>query len=245
LKVGIGLVLTPRYSTQIVINSDACGLLARTATPNTLVTNYASHFNSQQDFTDTKLGESYSAAMQMAPIMIQGTSSHVGKTTIVAGLCRLFANRGLRVAPFKSQNMSLNCFATENGEEVARATAVQAAGARQTPIVHMNPLLLRPKSDEVCQFIIHGKPAMDVSAADYFLSGRLQELKLNAIRESISHLCSHYDLIVAEGAGSCAEPNLRAMDGVNMGAPAGTLSDAIFLRRKTAPTHTIEARDRS
>jgi adenosylcobyric acid synthase len=151
------------------------------------------------------------------PIMIQGTSSDAGKTTIVAGLCRLLANRGLKVAPFKSQNMALNSYVTESGEEIARATAVQAFGARQVPIVHMNPLLLKPKADDVSQLIVHGKALIDVTAKDYFLSDALQDVKIAAIRESIAYLRQHYDLIIAEGAGSCAEPNLRKLDVVNMG----------------------------
>ena len=153
----------------------------------------------------------------LQPIMLQGTSSDAGKTTLVAGLCRLFANRGLRVAPFKSQNMALNSFVTAAGGEIGRATAVQAAGARQEPIVEMNPLLLKPKSDEVSQLIINGKAWSDVSAREYFLSDKLQNLKLDAIRAAIEHLKANYDLIIAEGAGSCAEPNLRRLDVVNMG----------------------------
>ena len=153
----------------------------------------------------------------MQPIMIQATSSDAGKTTIVAGLCRLFANRGYKVTPFKSQNMALNSYVTESGEEIARATAVQAFGARQAPIKHMNPLLLKPKADDVSQLIVHGKALRDVTSKEYFLSNALQGLKLAAIRESINYLRQHYDLIIAEGAGSCAEPNLRELDVVNMG----------------------------
>ncbi|WP_394823582.1 cobyric acid synthase [Pendulispora albinea] len=149
--------------------------------------------------------------------MIVGTSSNSGKTTVVAGLCRLFANRGLAVAPLKSQNMALNAYVTADGGEIAQATAMQARGARQEPIVHMNPLLLKPKSDDVAQLIVHGKARMDVSARDYFLEDGLQGLKIGAIEESIAHLKSRFDLIVAEGAGSCAEPNLRRLDVVNMG----------------------------
>lgn len=149
--------------------------------------------------------------------MLQGTSSDAGKTTLVAGLCRLFANRGFRVAPFKSQNMALNSFVTKTGGEIGRATAVQAAGARQEPIVEMNPLLLKPKADDVAQLIIHGKAWGDVSARDYFLFDKLQDLKLNAIRTAIEYLKSNFDLIIAEGTGSCAEPNLRKLDVVNMG----------------------------
>ncbi len=153
----------------------------------------------------------------MDPMMIQGTGSECGKTTLVAGLCRLLANRGLRVAPFKSQNMSLNCYVTDDGEEIARSTVVQATGARERAIVHMNPILLKPKADDVSQLIVHGRPVRDVSAQEYFLSDRLQELKLRAIGESISYLRDRFDVIIAEGAGSCAEPNLRKFDVVNMG----------------------------
>jgi adenosylcobyric acid synthase len=165
----------------------------------------------------------------MKPIMIQAIGSDAGKTVLVAGLCRLFANRGLRVAPFKSQNMALNSFVTVDGGEIGRATAVQAAGARQEPSVHMNPLLLKPKADDVVQLIVHGKPLRDVSAKEYFLAPeRLQQLKLDAIGESIAHLRRNYDLIIAEGAGSCAEPNLRRLDVVNMGA-AHLLEARVFI----------------
>jgi adenosylcobyric acid synthase len=165
----------------------------------------------------------------MKPIMIQAIGSDAGKTTLVAGLCRLFANRGLRVAPFKAQNMALNSYVTADGGEIGRATAVQAAGARQAPNVHMNPLLLKPKADDVAQLIVHGKPLRDVSASEYFLAPeRLQQVKLAAITESIAYLKRHYDLIVAEGAGSCAEPNLRSVDVVNMGA-AHLLEARVFI----------------
>lgn len=149
--------------------------------------------------------------------MLVGTSSHAGKTTLVAGLCRLFADRGLKVAPFKSQNMSLNSFATLNGEEIARSTAVQAFAARQEPTVHMNPILLKPKNDTESQVIIHGKVVRDAMAKDYFFSQEWYQLKLRAVQNSIDSLKSSYDLIIAEGAGSCAEPNFRENDLVNMG----------------------------
>lgn len=171
----------------------------------------------RQRLTAQSLGIENPALANMQPLMIQGTSSNAGKTTLVAGLCRLFANRGLRVAPFKSQNMALNSYVTEGGEEIARATAVQAQGAKQQPIVHMNPLLLKPKADDVSQLIVHGRALMDVSSEEYFLSDSLQPIKLKAIRESIAYLKENYDLIIAEGAGSCAEPNLRKLDVVNMG----------------------------
>lgn len=161
--------------------------------------------------------------------MIQAIGSDAGKTTLVSGLCRLFANRGLKVAPFKTQNMSLNSYVTADGGEIARATAVQAAGARQEPNAHMNPLLLKPKADDMAQLIVHGKPLRDVNAAEYFVAPeRLQQLKLAAIIESIAYLRQHYDVVVAEGAGSCAEPNLRLLDVVNMGA-AHLLDARVFI----------------
>lgn len=159
--------------------------------------------------------------------MIQGTGSHSGKTTLVAGLCRHFANQGLRAAPFKSQNMSLNSFVTENDEEIARATAVQARAARQKPIVHMNPILLKPKSDGLSQMIVHGKAVRDVGP-ELFVTDAYRDLRLEAIRRSIEVLESGYDLIVAEGAGSCAEPNLRRYDLVNMGI-AHLLGARVFI----------------
>jgi len=155
--------------------------------------------------------------MKRAPLAIFGTSSHAGKTTITAGLCRLFARRGLRVAPLKSQNMSLNSYATRHGEEIARSTAVQARAAMQEPTVAMNPILLKPKADDLSQLILLGKPYADVSAAEYFGSDKLQALKWQAIDEAIASLRRDFDLIVIEGAGSCAEPNLRALDVVNFG----------------------------
>ncbi len=153
----------------------------------------------------------------MKPLMILGTSSHAGKTTLVAGLCRLFANRGLKVTPFKSQNMSLNSFATIHGEEIARSIAVQAFAARQVPTVHMNPILLKPKNDQESQVIIHGKSVGDAMAKEYCFSPAWHERKTQAVHTSIDALRTSFDLIIAEGAGSCAEPNFIANDLVNMG----------------------------
>lgn len=163
--------------------------------------------------------------------MILGTGSHCGKTTIVAGLCRYFADLGLRVAPFKSQNMALNSFVTESCQEIARSIAVQAQGARQEPSVAMNPILLKPKSDTHCQLIINGQPVRDVSAEENFFDPTLRAEKLAAIAQAIKELQANYDLIIAEGAGSCAEPNLANVDVVNLtvakllGARAFVLGD--------------------
>jgi adenosylcobyric acid synthase len=148
--------------------------------------------------------------------MILGTGSGVGKSTLVAGLCRVFARRGIRVAPFKAQNMALESVVTAEGGEIGRATALQAIAARQEPSIHMNPLLLKPKNDGESQLVIHGQPVRDVTAADYFAGQSLAAIKEAAIDASLAHLRERYDLIVAEGAGSCAEPNLRAVDVVNI-----------------------------
>jgi len=165
-------------------------------------------------------------------LMVQGTGSHVGKSVIVAALCRIFANQGLRVAPFKAQNMALNSFVTADGCEVGRATAVQATAARAPLQVEMNPILLKPKGEKEAQLILNGKPYADVSAFDQFHQNKaLRALKWDAIRDSLSTLSETYELIVIEGAGSPAEVNLRAFDLVNMevarhcGAPVLLVTD--------------------
>jgi len=111
--------------------------------------------------------------------------------------------------------MALNSFVTLKGEEIGRSTAVQARGARLEPSVHMNPILLKPKADAMSQLIVHGRAVRDVSSKDYFASDGLREMKWNAVTQSVEQLQAEYELIVAEGAGSCAEPNLRAIDIVN------------------------------
>jgi adenosylcobyric acid synthase len=164
----------------------------------------------------------------LKPIMIVGTGSDVGKTTFVAGLCRLYAQRGIKVVPFKSQNMSLNSFATLNGEEIARSTAVQAFAAGLEPSVHMNPILLKPSSDFESQVIMHGKVEKTAAAKDYFYSPSWHQRKQQVVLESIEELKASYELIIAEGAGSCAEPNFREKDLVNMGI-AHLLDADVFL----------------
>src|SRR5688572_14378827 len=101
-------------------------------------------------------------------VMLLGTGSDVGKTTLVTGLCRALSNRDVRVAPFKAQNMALESVVTEDGGEIGRATAVQASAARVVPTVDMNPILLKPKDDQCSQLIVHGQPVRDVTAMDYF-----------------------------------------------------------------------------
>lgn len=146
--------------------------------------------------------------------MVLGTSSHVGKSLLTAALCRIFAQHGYRVAPFKSQNMSLNSAATVEGLEIGRAQALQAEAAGILPSVHMNPILIKPSGDNSCQVMVRGKIWGRITAADYHLR-RVIEL-LPIVRESFKILASQYDVVVLEGAGSPAEINLRQHDIVNM-----------------------------
>ena len=147
-------------------------------------------------------------------IMIQGTGSSVGKTVLVAGLCRIFAEDGYRVAPFKSQNMALNSFVDIEGLEMSRGTVVQAEAAYEVPRAFMNPILLKPNSDNNSQVIINGKVAYTANAKDYF--SKSKELKQIAL-ESYKILENNFDIAVLEGGGSPAEINLREYDLVNMG----------------------------
>ncbi|WP_305985495.1 cobyric acid synthase [Roseibium sp. MMSF_3544] len=147
-------------------------------------------------------------------IMIQGTGSNVGKSLIVAGLCRLFTNRGLNVRPFKPQNMSNNAAVTADGGEIGRAQALQAMGCRVPLSVHMNPVLLKPETDTGAQVIVQGKRFGTMKAREY---GKQKEKLLPKTLESFSKIGSTADLIIVEGAGSPAEINLRAGDIANMG----------------------------
>lgn len=147
-------------------------------------------------------------------IMVQGTGSSVGKTLIVAGLCRIFAQDGYKVSPFKSQNMALNSFVDIDGLEMSRGTVIQAEAAYQIPRAFMNPILLKPNSDNNSQLIINGLAKCNLAARDYF--SRSKELKKIA-RESYKYIEENFDICVLEGAGSPAEINLREFDLVNMG----------------------------
>jgi adenosylcobyric acid synthase len=147
-------------------------------------------------------------------IMVLGTSSHVGKSLITAALCRIIADAGYRVAPFKSQNMSLNSAPTVEGLEIGRAQALQAEAARIAPSVHMNPILLKPAGDMTAQVIVGGKIWGRLSASDYH-QRRVVEL-LPIVRQSYENLASQYEVVVLEGAGSPAEINLKKHDIVNM-----------------------------
>jgi adenosylcobyric acid synthase len=150
-------------------------------------------------------------------LMIQGTGSHVGKSLIVAGLCRAFANRGLEVRPFKPQNMSNNAGVTADGGEIGRAQMLQARAARVPASVHMNPVLLKPETDTGAQVIVQGKRVATLAAREY--GGRKAAL-LPAVLESFARIGEGADLVLVEGAGSPAEINLRAGDIANMGFAA-------------------------
>jgi adenosylcobyric acid synthase len=147
-------------------------------------------------------------------IMVLGTSSHVGKSLLTAALCRIFAQEGYRVAPFKSQNMSLNSAVTPDGLEIGRAQALQAEAAGIPASVHMNPILLKPSGDMTSQVVVRGKIWGKLSASDYHLR-RVEEL-LPIVRESYEILAAQNDILILEGAGSPAEINLKAHDIVNM-----------------------------
>ena len=157
-------------------------------------------------------------------IMVQGTTSNAGKSLTVAALCRIFAQDGYRVAPFKSQNMALNSFITADGMEMGRAQVVQAEAAGLAPDVRMNPILLKPTSDCGSQVIVNGKPIGNMRAAEYF---RFKTQLIPDIMQAYNSLAAENDIIVIEGAGSPAEINLKAQDIVNMGM--AKLADAPVL----------------
>lgn len=150
----------------------------------------------------------------MKALMIQGTASGVGKSVVVAGLCRLLARNGVRVAPFKPQNMSNNAAVTADGGEIGRAQALQAFAAGIAPSVDMNPVLLKPEGDCTTQVILRGQVAGKLEAI-HFKQDRQQWLSL--VLASFAKLQRDYDVVLVEGAGSPAEPNLRAGDIANMG----------------------------
>ena len=152
--------------------------------------------------------------MRARAIMVLGTSSHVGKSLLTAALCRIFAQAGYRVAPFKSQNMSLNSAVTPEGLEIGRAQALQAEAAGILPSVHMNPILLKPSGDATSQVIVRGKIWNQLSASEYHLDS-VHEL-LPIVTESYEILAAQHDIIILEGAGSPAEINLKQHDIVNM-----------------------------
>ncbi|MGR8011293.1 cobyric acid synthase [Streptomyces hypolithicus] len=167
-------------------------------------------------------------------LLVAGTTSDAGKSVVTAGICRWLARRGVKVAPFKAQNMSLNSFVTREGAEIGRAQAMQAQAARVEPTALMNPVLLKPGSDRSSQVVLLGKPVGEMSARGFFggaggsggsggsysgktLYGGRQEALLGTVTDCLRELRGTYDAVICEGAGSPAEINLRRTDIVNMG----------------------------
>lgn len=147
-------------------------------------------------------------------LMLMGTGSDVGKSLIAAGLCRLFADRGLEIRPFKPQNMSNNAAVTVDGGEIGRAQALQARAARIDPTVHMNPILLKPETTTGAQVIVQGRRTATQSAREFF---KERGKYMPAVLASFASLAREADLVIVEGAGSPAEVNLRQDDLANMG----------------------------
>ncbi len=146
-------------------------------------------------------------------LLVAGTHSDAGKSVVVAGICRWLAREGVRVAPFKAQNMALNSFVTLEGAEIGRAQAAQAAAARVEPEAAMNPILLKPSARNT-QVILRGRPWATASAKSY---GKMKKRLLPIVLETLEDLRSRFDVLVCEGAGSPAEINLRSRDLANMG----------------------------
>jgi adenosylcobyric acid synthase len=150
----------------------------------------------------------------MKGVMIQGTASDVGKSLIVTALCRMFANDGVKVVPFKSQNMSNNSYVTKDGKEIGRAQGIQAEAAKIEATVWMNPILLKPRSNQDSEIVYLGKSLKTLSGRGYRDS--FYEKGLDVIKKSLEHLSSEYELVVIEGAGSPVEINLKDRELVNM-----------------------------
>ncbi|MFD3335086.1 cobyric acid synthase [Streptomyces sp. NPDC058700] len=153
--------------------------------------------------------------MRGGGLLVAGTTSDAGKSVVTAGICRWLVRKGLKVAPFKGQNMSLNSFVTREGAEIGRAQAMQAQAARVEPTALMNPVLLKPGSDRSSQVVLMGKPVGELSAKGYH-GGRQKEL-FEPVMACLEELRGMYDAVICEGAGSPAEINLRRTDIVNMG----------------------------
>ncbi|WP_367136124.1 MULTISPECIES: cobyric acid synthase [Streptomyces] len=148
-------------------------------------------------------------------LLVAGTTSDAGKSVVTAGICRWLVRKGVKVAPFKAQNMSLNSFVTREGAEIGRAQAMQAAAARVEPSALMNPVLLKPGGDRSSQVVLMGKPVGELSARGYH-AGRQEQL-FGTVTECLEELRRTHDAVICEGAGSPAEINLRRSDIVNMG----------------------------
>jgi adenosylcobyric acid synthase len=151
--------------------------------------------------------------MAARTLMIQGASSSVGKSLLVTALCRIFARRGLKVTPFKAQNMSNNAAVCADGSEIGRAQALQATAAKLEPTVDMNPVLIKPEADSRSQIILMGRPWQTLEAKSYY---EKKQILWRHVTESLNRLRETYELVIVEGAGSPAELNLKHSDIVNM-----------------------------
>jgi adenosylcobyric acid synthase len=150
----------------------------------------------------------------MRGLLVAGTASDVGKSVVVAGMCRWLARRGIKVAPFKAQNMALNSAVTPDGAEIGRAQVAQAAAARLPPEAAMNPILLKPGGEQTSQLVVMGQVVAELDARAYqAMKPRLRTVVLVAL----ASLADRFEMVVCEGAGSPAELNLRANDLVNLG----------------------------
>jgi adenosylcobyric acid synthase len=156
-------------------------------------------------------------AMTSGSLLVAGTASDAGKSVLTAGICRWLARQGVRVAPFKAQNMSNNSMVTPDGAEIGRAQAMQAAAAGLEPEAAMNPVLLKPGSDQRSQLVVLGRPAGDTDARSYWAGPAGRAALLRLVLGAYDDLRSRFDVVICEGAGSPAEINLRAGDIVNMG----------------------------
>ena len=159
-------------------------------------------------------GRAQSGSALTGALLVAGTTSDAGKSIVTAGICRALVRRGVRVAPFKAQNMSLNSMVTRGGAEIGRAQAMQAAAARVEPEAAMNPVLLKPGGDGRSQVVLMGKPLTDVDAISY---RPLKPQLMAAVTGALADLRTRFDVVVCEGAGSPTEINLRATDIANMG----------------------------
>ena len=170
-------------------------------------------YRAKREFGSTVAATACDTELPPRALMVVGTASDVGKSAITAGICRLLTRRGLRIAPFKSQNMALNAAATPEGGEIGRAQASQAAACRIAPHCDMNPILLKPSSDTGSQVIVQGQTVATMQTAEY---DRFKPQAFEKVRESYGRLAQAHDFIVIEGAGSIAEINLKERDIANL-----------------------------
>ncbi|WP_069807981.1 cobyric acid synthase [Vulcanisaeta thermophila] len=159
---------------------------------------------------------------------IVSTMSDSGKTTLVAGLIRLAVNKGLRTAPFKAQNMSLNSYPAIEGGEIALAQAMQSYVAGVKPSIYFNPVLIKPMGEDRAEYVVLGKPRKQITFGDYLRDARFRALVIRAIKGSIKRLINEYDLVIGEGAGSAYEPNLAPYDLANF-RPAQWLGANVYV----------------